>query len=111
MDALTTRLVLLFGGLTVLAAMGGGIALAFFDRTLPDALIALGSGALGLLSGAALDTRGGRQEVSIRQDPGRPVPVEEVPGDAGHADAAHLMVIASVAVIVVTLHHLLVRYA
>lgn len=76
MDALTTRLVLVFAGLTVLASMGGGIALAFYDRTLPDALIALGSGALGLLSGAALDTRSGRQEVVVKQPAGEPVPVE-----------------------------------
>lgn len=82
MDALTTRLVLLFGGFTVLAAMGGGIALAFSDRTLPDALIALGSGALGLLSGAALDTRSGRQEVVVTNQPGEPVPVEAA-GEAG----------------------------
>jgi hypothetical protein len=90
MDALTTRLVLAFAGLTVLLAMAGGIALAFDDRTLPDALIALGSGALGLLSGAALDTRGSRQEVVVRQDPGQPVPVEEVPGDAGRFEVGEL---------------------
>lgn len=81
MDPLTTRLVLLFAGLTVLVAMGGGIALAFYDRTLPDALIALGSGALGLLSGAALDVRNGRQEVVVRQPASDPIPVS----DAGHA--------------------------
>lgn len=76
-DALTTRLVLVFAGLTVLAAMAGGIALAFSDRTLPDALIALGSGALGLLSGAALDTRG-RQEVVVRKPAGDPIPTTDV---------------------------------
>ena len=88
MDALTTRLVLLFAGLTVITAMGGGIALAFYDRTLPDALIALGSGALGLLSGAALDTRG-RQDVRVVNTPGDPVPV-----DAGHTDLLFLLGIA-----------------
>lgn len=77
MDALTTRLVLAFAGATVLAAMAGGIALAFSDRTLPDALIALGSGALGLLSGAALDTRGGRQEVVVRQPASDPIPTTD----------------------------------
>lgn len=90
MDALTTRLVLLFAGLTVLAAMGGGIALAFFDRTLPDALIALGSGALGLLSGAALDTRG-RQDVRVVNDSGDPVPVE----DAGYSAVEWLLLLAA----------------
>lgn len=88
MDALTTRLVLLFAGLTVLAAMGGGIALAFYDRTLPDALIALGSGALGLLSGAALDTRG-RQDVRVVNTPGDPVPV-----DAGAGELRLIAVVA-----------------
>jgi hypothetical protein len=72
-----TRLVLLFGGLTVLAAMLGGIALAYTDRTLPDALIALGSGALGLLSGAAIPTSNDRQRVVIDQPDGQPVPVED----------------------------------
>lgn len=70
-----TRMVLVFGGLTVLAAMLGGIVLAFTDRTLPDALIALGSGALGLLSGAAIPASG-RQSVVIDQPPDRPVPVD-----------------------------------
>lgn len=72
-DPKTTRLVLIFAGLAVLAAMLGGIALAYSNRTLPDALIALGSGALGLLGG--ITTPVGRQEVVIRQDPGDPVPV------------------------------------
>jgi len=74
----TVTLVLLFGGLTVLAAMLGGILLAFTDRTLPDALIALGSGALGLLSGAAIPTRTeGVQRVVVEQPEGQPVPVED----------------------------------
>lgn len=104
MDSLTTRLVLIFAGITILAAMGGGIALAFYDRTLPDALIALGSGALGLLSGAALDTRG-RQEVVVtnRAD-------EAVPVDAGHADGIYLIVVTAIAVLVVTIYHLIVKY-
>lgn len=71
-DNVTVRMVLAFAGVTVLAAMLGGIALAIYDRTLPDALIALGSGALGLLGGAALPT--GRQEVIVRQPAGEPVP-------------------------------------
>lgn len=69
-----TKLVLTFGGLIALMAMAGGIVLAFTDRTLPDALIALGSGALGLLSGAALPT--GRQSVVIDQPANQPVPVD-----------------------------------
>lgn len=95
MDALTTRLVLLFGGLTVLAAMGGGIALAFYDRTLPDALIALGSGALGLLSGAALDTRG-RQDVRVVNDEHEAVPVN----DGGAIGLGEAIVLAILVVLV-----------
>lgn len=105
MDALTTRLVLLFAGLTVLAAMGGGIALAFYDRTLPDALIALGSGALGLLSGAALDTRG-RQDVRVVNAPGDPVPVE----DAGHTTPQTVLVLAFATALGIVLASLLFRY-
>lgn len=77
-DAKTIRMVLAFAGLTVLAAMVGGIALAYSDRTLPDALIALGSGALGLLAGAMMPT--GRQEVVIRQPANDPVPTVELGG-------------------------------
>lgn len=75
-DRLTIRMVLAFAGITVLVAMVGGIVLAFYDRTLPDALIALGSGALGLLGGAAMPTSG-RQEVIIRQPADEPVPVTD----------------------------------
>jgi hypothetical protein len=76
-DVLTIRMVLAFAGLTVLAAMLGGIALAYTDRTLPDALIALGSGALGLLGGAALDTRSGPQDVQVvNRGAAEAVPVE-----------------------------------
>lgn len=74
-DALTLRMVLAFAGLVVLLAMAGGIVLAFYDRTLPDALIALGSGALGLLGGALMPS--GRQEVIIRQPANEPVPVTD----------------------------------
>lgn len=80
-DTRTVRLVLIFGGLTVLAAMLGGIALAYTDRTLPDALIALGSGALGLLSGAAIPTVSREpQRVVVDQPEGEPVPVQEATG-------------------------------
>lgn len=38
-------------GLTVLAAVIGGIALAVIDKAVPDVLVALGSGGLGALAG------------------------------------------------------------
>lgn len=80
-DRTTVRMVLLFGGLTVLAAMLGGIALAYTDRTLPDALIALGSGALGLLTGAAIPTGHDEpQRVVVDQPEDQPVPVEPTHG-------------------------------
>lgn len=46
--------------------------------------------------------------------PGRPADpdLSEQSGlDAGHADVAHLVVMAAIAVIVVTLYHLLIRHA
>lgn len=76
-DPITLRMVLAFAGLTVLAAMFGGIALAYTNRTLPDAVIALGSAALGLM-GAAVNFSAGRQEVVIRQPAGEPVPTTDV---------------------------------
>lgn len=61
------RLVL---SVTVLLTVVGGIVLAFTDRTLPDALIALAAGALGRLS----NNTDGTQSVKI--EPGaEPLPV------------------------------------
>lgn len=59
--------------LTALVVVIGGIALAFTDRTLPDALIALGSMALGGL-------RGGQPDVqAVSGVDGGPVPVDPSP--------------------------------
>lgn len=102
-DPLTLRLVLAFAGLTVLAAMVGGIALAYTDRTLPDALIALGSGALGLLGGAAIPT--GRQEVVIRQPVNEPVPVTT---DDGAGELRNILVIAAGLCLGLVLYYLVV---
>ena len=49
----------------------------------------------------------GPQQVVVTNTAADAVPVE-VPGDSGHADPAYLVVMVSVAVIVVTLYHLIV---
>lgn len=72
--------------LTVLLLVIGGVGLAFVDKTLPDALIALGGTALGLLRGSGqLD---GASAVRIEQPADQPVPVEdtETPATVREAD-------------------------
>lgn len=74
-DGRIVRLVLIFGGLIALAVVLGGIALAYSNRTLPDAVIALGSAALGLLGGIPIQTAREVQRVVVEQPADQPVPV------------------------------------
>ncbi len=90
-DSRTVRLVVLLAGLTLLATVGGGIALAALDKALPDALIALGAGALGLLSGLAVPTgNAGPVEVRVADEPVR---VVEEHGDPGYSALEVVLVV------------------
>lgn len=57
-DQLTVRLVVVGLALIALAVVAGGIVLALDDRTIPDALVAIGSGAAGALGGILARTSG-----------------------------------------------------
>jgi hypothetical protein len=89
--------------LTVLVTMTACV-LFFREVAVPDPLDRLVTFLLGGLVG--------RLTSSKTDEPLAVVDATRYPeGDAGHADLPHLVVIAAVAVIVVTLYHLLVRYA
>lgn len=50
-DVMIYRMVVGALGLTLLLAAAGVIALAFFERSIPDAVVAFGSGCVGALAG------------------------------------------------------------
>lgn len=56
-DSFVVRAVVVFLGLIALTVVGGGIWLAAYERSLGDALIAMGSGALGGLTGFLISSR------------------------------------------------------
>jgi hypothetical protein len=57
-DTLTTRLVVIMLGSIALVTVVGGIILALNDRTLPDSLVAIGSGATGAVAALLAQARG-----------------------------------------------------
>ena len=76
-DAFTVRTVALGLMAAALAVIVGGIVLAYQSKAIPDALIALGSGALG--AGASLLARtssSDTQAVEVVNHPSDPVPVD-----------------------------------
>ncbi len=73
-DRITIRMIVLFMGLASLAVIAGGIFLANDERSLPDALIALGGVALGNLGTFLVSTRGSGDA--------EPVTVVNTPDDA-----------------------------
>jgi hypothetical protein len=81
-DTFTVRMVVVFLGAAVILSLAGGFYLAAKAVTVPDYLIAIGSGSLGAL-GALLARTDNR--VTIDQKDNDPVPVAEVnePADAG----------------------------
>jgi hypothetical protein len=109
----------------VLVVVGGLLAVAFVALGLLGAIALLGADASDLLLGALITTLGtavgqvgsvlsqtgsrssAPTPVEVQQPPDLPVPVS----DAGHADTASLVVVTAISVIVVTIYHLLVRYA
>ena len=73
-DVFVIRMVVMFLGVAVLGSLAGGFFLAAQGVTVPDYLIALGSGALGAL-GALLARTDNRVTVANNDDD--PVPVAE----------------------------------
>lgn len=58
-DNLTVRMIVVFMGTAALLVLAGGVWLASAERSLPDALIALGGVALGNLGTFLVSTRTG----------------------------------------------------
>lgn len=71
----TLRMVAL--GLLLIAGtvVVGALVLTGLSKTIPDALIALGSAALA--SAGSILVTGGRSEVQVMNNPDEPIPVEE----------------------------------
>lgn len=55
-DRVTVRLVVVGLAIIALSVVVGGIVLALDDRTIPEALVAIGSGAAGALGGILAKT-------------------------------------------------------
>lgn len=78
-DRFVVRAVVVFLGVITLSVVWGGIWLADHGQTLGDALIAMGSGALGGLTGFLVSSRSSGaepQEVQVVNAPADPVPVD-----------------------------------
>lgn len=76
-DRLTVRMIVAVLGFIAVTIVVGGIWLANEDKSLTDALIAIGAGAVGSLSSFLVSTRGGSSEpVTVTNPPTAPVPVE-----------------------------------
>lgn len=82
-DRTTVRIVVTVLGVIAVAVVLGGIWLADNDKSLTDAVIAMGAGALGGLSTFLVSTRTSGdppQEVTVTNTPADPVPVDNTPG-------------------------------
>lgn len=79
-DRFTVRAVVVFLGLIAVATVLGGMWLTFTEHQLPDALISIGSTALGGLTGFLISSRsvaeGEPQPVQVTNTPADPVPVD-----------------------------------
>lgn len=80
-DQKTVRLVIAILGLLALAVVVGGVILAVTDRSIPDALIAIGAGAAASVGSILAKTSGTSdpQPVNIVNVPSDPVPTTDVP--------------------------------
>lgn len=83
-DQKTVRLVIGILGLVGCVVVVGGIVLAMSDRGIPDALIAIGAGAISAVGSILARTSGdGPQPVVVENVAADPVPVAETPKPAG----------------------------
>lgn len=83
-DQSTVRLVIAVLGALALAVVIGGIVLAFDDKSMPEALIAMGAGGAGAIAGILSRTSNPEipQPVEVVNVVGDPVPVDPVPAKA-----------------------------
>ena len=82
-DQKTVRLVIGILGLVGCVVVVGGIVLAMSDRGIPDALIAIGAGAISAVGSILARTGGdGPTPVTVTNVASDPVPVADVPKPA-----------------------------
>lgn len=72
----TILAVIIFLGTLSLLVVGGGVFLTATDHAIPDALIAIGGGAVGALSSILARTSSGPDAVQVVNRPDDPVPVD-----------------------------------
>jgi len=75
-DRWTIRAVTVFLGLIAVLCVAGGFALSFVGKDIPEAMVGIGSAALGSL--ATLLARTGSDSVTIDNNDTDPVPTVEV---------------------------------
>lgn len=68
-DAGNVRLAIIFLGLLAVVCLGGGIYLVHDDKSLPDALIAIGSSAATAITLVVTRPIGGAQDVRVIDEP------------------------------------------
>lgn len=79
-DQKTVRLVIIMLGLIGVAVVVGGIVLAIDSKTVPDALVAIGAGAVASVGSILAHTSTNEpQPVVVANLPAEPVPVADVP--------------------------------
>lgn len=80
-DQKTVRLVISVLGVLALAVVVGAIVLSYQEKTIPDALIALGSVSVGAVAGILSKTSGSEtpQAVEVVNRDADPVPVDPQP--------------------------------
>lgn len=80
-DQKTVRLVISVLGMLALTVVIGAIVLSYQEKTIPDALIALGSVSVGAVAGILSKTSGSEtpQAVEVVNVAADPVPVESQP--------------------------------
>lgn len=108
-DQKTVRLVIIMLGLVGLSVVIGGIVLAIDAKTIPDALIALGAGAVASIGSILAHTSTNEpQPVSVVNPPAEPVPVAEAKPKRGRGDDGLTMLEALVIVLCVVVVLMLV---
>ena len=79
-DRTVTLSIVLVLGVVAVATVIGGLVLAMNDKSLPEAVIAIGSGAVGAIGGLlARSPLDGPQDVNVVNRAADPVPVDANP--------------------------------
>lgn len=103
-DQKTVRLVIIMLGLIGLSVVVGGIVLAIDSKTVPDAMIAIGAGAVASVGSILAHTSTNEpQPVQVVNEPAEAVPVADVPAKRGRGSGGYYVVSGTVVLVVLFL--------